>query len=65
MKITWDKIADAAYIPIKKGVVAYTKEKCGWLLIDYTKNGEVVGIEILNASKNLFRKTKILEKVAV
>ena len=52
MKITYDKKADAKYIYLKKGKINFTKKVKDWLLFDYSKNGEMLGIEILNASKN-------------
>lgn len=55
MKITYDKTADAAYIYIKRAdtKIDSTKQEKDWMLVDYAKNGEIAGIEILNASKKL------------
>jgi len=57
MLIKYDKIIDAKYITFlptkrKRGVVAHTKKVRPWLLVDYDKDGNIFGIEILNASKN-------------
>jgi len=52
MKIKYDKDIDVKYISFKKGKVFKTSEKTNWLLVDYNKNNEVLGIEILDASKN-------------
>ena len=57
MLIRYDTIADAKYITLlpekqKKGVVVRTKKIHPWLLVDYDKNGNMFGIEILNASEN-------------
>jgi len=52
MKIKYDKTIDAKYIHIKKGNIAKTEKRQEWLLFDYDKNGEVLGIEILDASKH-------------
>ena len=52
MNIKHDKIVDAKYISIKKGKISYTKKDQDWLFIDYSKEGEVLGLEILNSSKN-------------
>ena len=52
MKINYDKEIDAKYICFKKVKVAKTHEKKEWLLFDYDKNGEIIGIEILNATKH-------------
>ena len=52
MKIKYDKIIDAKYIRIKSGNIAKTEKKQDWLLFDCDKSGEVLGIEILDASKH-------------
>jgi len=53
MKTEYDEKADAKYVYIKKGKIAQTKKEQDWLFFDYAKNGDVLGVEILNASKNL------------
>lgn len=56
MKITYDKIANAAYIyfkDISPGEVAQTISLNDNLNIDLDSEGKTLGIEILNASKNL------------
>ena len=55
--VRYDKKSDAKYITLlpekqKRGVVARTEKVKPWLLVDYDKDGNVYGIEILNASKN-------------
>lgn len=61
MRITYSKNADAAYIyltDIKKGGVAKT-HPCevpgikGEIMLDFDKDGRLVGIEILDASNGL------------
>jgi|SRR3989344_3452197 len=52
MEIKYDKKADAKYIRIKKGKVAYTSQEKDWLLFDRSKNGDVLGIEILDSSEH-------------
>lgn len=52
MNIEYDKKADTKYVRIKKGKVAYTKKEHDWLLYDCSKNGNVLGVEILDASKH-------------
>ena len=53
MEIKYDKKIDAKYVYIKKGEITHTKKVQDWLLFDYAKSGEVLGIEILDASKHL------------
>ena len=62
MKINYDKIADAAYLTIKKGKIAKTFPVNDFINIDVDKNGKTLGIELLNASSkqslNLKKNTK-------
>jgi uncharacterized protein YuzE len=56
MKITFDKEADAVYIYFKdiaEGEVAQTISLNEEVNIDLDVNGKTIGIEILEASKNL------------
>lgn len=50
MKINYDKIADAIYFAIKKGKIVKTLPVSECLNIDLDKNGEAIGVELLNAS---------------
>lgn len=54
MKIDLDKDADAAYIYINEsGEVDKTIEVNENIILDFDENGRLIGIEMLNASKNL------------
>lgn len=56
MKITLDKEADAAYIyfkEISEGEVTNTISLNESVNVDLDKEGKTIGIEILDASKNL------------
>lgn len=53
MKITYDKKIDAMYIKLKKGSYDHTKKITDDILVDVSKKGEVLGLEILDASKNI------------
>lgn len=53
MKISYDKEVDAKYISITEGVVHETKVLKDWLMLDLDAKGDILGIEILDASKNL------------
>jgi uncharacterized protein YuzE len=57
MKIEIDKEANAAYIYVKTqiddGEVAKTIEVNDSIILDFNKDGKLIGIEVLNASKNL------------
>ncbi len=54
MKIKYDPQVDAAYISFKKGSVQVTTVRITEdIAVDFGPNEEVVGIEVLDASKNL------------
>ncbi len=53
MTINHDKIADVKYFKIKPGKASRTQEVNDWLLLDFNKSNEVIGVEVLQASKNL------------
>lgn len=52
MNIKYDPSADALYIKFNTQEVATTSEK-GEYLVDYDKNGVMVGLEILRYSKKI------------
>lgn len=47
MKIRYDSDADAMYLTLKKDRVAKTKEIDENTIIDFNKNGQVIGVELL------------------
>lgn len=51
MKLEFDPIADAAYFEISHAEVETTKEIEPGILVDYDKEGHVIGIEVLSVSK--------------
>jgi uncharacterized protein YuzE len=59
MRITYDKMADAAYIQLmevdnRRGIVEYSERiKGGEIRVHFTKEGKIFGIEILDASELL------------
>lgn len=61
MRITYDKTVDAAYIYIVDSIspgeveITYTcdPKEAGMINLDFDKNGRLLGIEILGASKKL------------
>lgn len=50
MNITYDKIADAVYMKVSQATVAETVKLDDTLLVDKDSNGNIVGLEILDAS---------------
>jgi len=65
MKITFDKEADAAYIYLKEkvedGEAIKTIALNNDIVLDFNLDNKLIGIEFLNASKNL---AKLPEKIA-
>ena len=60
MRVKYDKEADAIYIELKKSKVHSTVEKGTDFLVDFDKQGKVVGFEVLNYSKAVPHKTERL-----
>jgi len=57
MKITYDKIANAAYMTLRKGKISKTVEMSDSVIVDLDKSGNILGIELLEASKQFPRKS--------
>ncbi len=53
MKITYDPKADAMSIRFKEGGYEISKEIAEGIIIDYSKDGRIISIEILDASKRM------------
>ena len=56
MEITFDKEADAIYIEFSSEELAENKKIDDETIIDLDKNGQIIGIELLNVSKRLSKK---------
>jgi len=53
MKISYDPKVDALYIRFGEGKYDRTKKVTDDILVDITKNGKVLGLEIIDATKNI------------
>lgn len=53
MKIAYSKEDDALYITLKDADVADTDELTEDIIIDYDNRGNIVGIEVLDASQHV------------
>ena len=51
MKISYDSKVDAMYIRFKNGTYDHTKKITDEILVDVTRDGKVLGLEILDAKK--------------
>lgn len=64
MKMKYDPKVDAIYIELAKGVYKVSRKISDSVIVDEDKNGKVLGIEILDAKKNISsfdpKKTKFI-----
>jgi len=51
MKVRYDKEVDAMYIYAEQGQSEYSEEIGEGIIVDVSKEGKVVGMEILDASE--------------
>jgi uncharacterized protein YuzE len=53
VQVEYDKKADALYIWVRKGKYDISEELAENVIIDLDKTGRIIGIEVIDASKNL------------
>ncbi|MBC7440291.1 MAG: DUF2283 domain-containing protein [Flavobacterium sp.] len=64
MKVKYDKETDILYITLSDKAIEESDEEKKGFILDYSKNGELVGIEVLNASKSSINPAKVEYEVA-
>ncbi|MDR0793262.1 MAG: DUF2283 domain-containing protein [Chitinophagaceae bacterium] len=64
MKVHYDKETDILYIQLSDSPVMESDEDKKGVILDYGKNNQLVGIEILNASSTTISPTKVEYEVA-
>ena len=64
MKIKYDKEVDVLYISLSQEQVKESDESKPGIIIDYSDENNIVGIEILNASKRMQLPNKVEYEVA-
>ncbi|MDB5207828.1 MAG: hypothetical protein JWR72_2903 [Flavisolibacter sp.] len=64
MEVKYDKEVDVIYINLTDLPVSESDEEKPGIILDYAKDGSILGIEILNASKNLPQPNKFEYEVA-
>lgn len=64
MKIKYDKDVDVIYLNLSDQEVAESDEDKPGIILDYDKNGNIVGIEILDASKKVLNPSSLEYEVA-
>jgi len=64
MVIKYDKESDIIYIQFSEKKVVESDEDKPGIILDYSENGEIVGIEVLEASKKTSQPNGISYEVA-
>jgi uncharacterized protein YuzE len=64
MNIKFDKEADAIYLKLSDAEVAESDEEKPGIVIDYDKDGNIVGIELLDASQKTGNPSSVIYEVA-
>ena len=59
MKLKYDKEVDVLYVSLRDELVFESDEDKQGVILDYSADGRVVGIEILNASKQVGNPAKV------
>lgn len=61
MKVRYDKDADAMYIRVDSGEYEISEELGEGIVLDISKDGKLIGIEILDASERISKN--MLQKI--
>ena len=64
MKVRYDKEVDILYIQFTEEKIGESDEDKPGIIIDYNESGNIVGIEVLNASKRMPQPLKVEYEVA-
>ena len=64
MVIKYDKDIDVIYIKLTDGNVTESDEDKPGIILDYDDSGNIVGIEVLNASEKINQPNGIIYEVA-
>ena len=59
MKVKYDKETDILYIKLSDLKIDESDEDKKGVILDYSIDGQLVGIEVLNASKNAIQPAKV------
>ena len=63
MNIKFDKEVDIVYLRFSDAEIAESDEEKPGIIIDYGKDGAVVGIEVLDASKKMQKPGSLVYEV--
>ena len=59
-RIKYDKVVDAIYICLRDGKIVESDEIAPGVIVDFGENNEILGIEILQASKRKLDLMKLI-----
>jgi uncharacterized protein YuzE len=59
MKVKYDKNLDILYLSFSDEKIYESDEEKKGLILDYTADGQIVGIELLNASQQMSNPAKV------
>ncbi len=62
IRIRYDSVADALYIKLRDGKIENSEEIAPGIIVDYSKDGEIIGIEIIEFSKKKINLNEIVTK---
>jgi uncharacterized protein YuzE len=64
MKVKYDRETDILYIVFSEKKIKESDEGKPGVIIDYDREGSIVGIEVLNASKKMKNPAKVEYEIA-
>jgi len=59
MKVRYDKSVDILYLSFSDEKIFESDEEKKGIILDYAKDGKIVGIEVLNASQKMTNPVKV------
>ena len=65
MKVKYDRAQDILYISFSDEAIRESDEEKKGIILDYTADGQIAGIEVLNASKRVGNPSKVEYEVAL
>ena len=60
LRIKYDKVADALYIRLRDGKIVESDEVAPGIIADFNEDNEIIGIEVLWASKRKLDLLRLL-----
>jgi len=64
MKVKYDKEQDILYLSFSNEAIFESDEDKKGIILDYANDGKIVGMELLNASRQMLNPSKVEYEVA-